>query len=118
MKPNFYPFPSKKQILNLVSLDSKFRNQCLLVLFGLQTKVEQDTEDTVHRNHKGFMSSHATHGTRLAKKLLAGETFDAEDDAKVDAIVPRYGKQLAIHWRSEMIRQDPALGKVARLYGC
>lgn len=114
---NSYPFLSKAQIKDRLASDAAFRASCLLVLFDRQTQHEQATETTKNRNRAGFMSSHAVHGTRIAKKLRAQEELTDDDRAKLDEIVPRYTKQLAEHFRGEAIAANPDLQKTAAIFG-
>lgn len=116
-QPKSYPFRSKAEIVAQTKADPAFRAQCLLVLFNLQTAFEQATEETRDRNRQGFMSSHAVHGCRLAKKLLQGEELTEEDQARVETIVPRYGRQLAIHFRTQAISENPALKNAGAVFG-
>jgi hypothetical protein len=98
---NSYPYVTKKQVAERLADDADFRVECLLVLYRRQTTDERDAKDTKHKNRRGFMSSHAVNGSTLAEKVISGEELTDEDHGKVDAIVPRYGKQLASHFRAE-----------------
>lgn len=112
-----YPFTSKKQIVARIAVDAAYRMEALVILYNLQTQHEQDTETTLNRNRQGFMSSHAVHGCRLAKKYLAGEEMTPEDEAKIAEIVPRYGRQLAAWFRNEKIAAEPELAETAAIFG-
>lgn len=115
-KHNNYPFTTKKEIACRLASDETFTLDCLVILYQRQTVDEADTSTTKYKNAKGFMSSHAVHGTRLAKAVLAGEELSDEDFAKVAAIVPRYTKQLADHFRQEAIKSQPELASAAAAY--
>jgi hypothetical protein len=114
---NSYPFTSKAQIKARLGEDADFRLSCLTVLYSLQTAHEQEKETTESRNRRGFMSSHAVHGTRIAKKVAAGEEITGDDWAKINAIVPRYTKQLAAYFRAGEIEANPELAETAKVFG-
>ena len=111
-----YPFPSKRQIVARISADREFALSCLVVLYRNQTAYEQETKQTLNRNKRGFMSSHAVNGTKLAEKHLAGEILEPEETALAYEIVSHYGRQLARHLREDMVRQDPSLAEAARIF--
>ncbi len=113
---NLYPFVTKAQIKERLEQDPQYRRQAMVILFALQTAYEQDTSTTLSKNRQGFMSSHSVWGTRIAKKLNAGEELSAEEVGKMDAIAPRYSRQLAVHFRAQMIAEQPALKAVAALF--
>jgi hypothetical protein len=113
---NLYPFVTKAQIKAQLETDAEYRHQAMVILFTLQTEYEQQTSTTLNKNRQGFMSSHAVHGTRIARLIKAGEPLSAEDEARVDAIAPRYSRQLAVFWRAKEIADNPALKAVAALF--
>lgn len=116
MKTN-YPFLTKKQILTLIDLDANYAAQCVSLVYQLQTPDEQEAETTRDRNRRGFMSSHAVAGSKLAKKLQDREDLTPEDLAQAQALARRYGKQLATHFRQAAVQQTPALADVAKVFG-
>jgi hypothetical protein len=103
-----YPFLTKAQIA-LMACDLTFCCEAMVILFDRQTAFEQETSSTLNKNRRGFMSSHAVHGTRIARALKAGEALSEEDVARTTAIAPRYTKQLADHFRALALEADPAL---------
>ena len=110
-----YPFQTKAQIL--ASQDDLAT--CLLhleQLYAAQTADEQDQESTFFKNKRGFMSSHAVTGSKLAVKVRNNEELTDEDEAKIRGIVCRYGKQLAAFSREAAIRANPELKKIAEIY--
>lgn len=113
---NLYPFLTKAQIKDRLESDSEFRKQAILILFKLQTEHEQMTSSTLVRNRRGFMSSHAVHGTRIARLIEAGEPLSPEDEARVAEIAPRYSRQLATYFRAQAIAEQPELKAVAALF--
>ena len=113
---NLYPFESKKSIAAKLASDPEYRKSAIVLLFNLQTQYEQETRSTLVRNHRGFMSSHAVHGTRIAKRIIAGETLSDEDTARMDSIVCHYTKQLAAEGRRAALAENPALASVAKLF--
>lgn len=114
--PNVYPFRTKRDILAQLETDDDFLVECLGILYQRQTEDERETKETKYKNRRGFMSSHAVNGTRLAEKMLTGEEWSEEDWGKARAIVGRYGKQLAAHFRAEQIARAPELAAKASCF--
>lgn len=110
-----YPFVTKAQLAVRLQ-DFAFCCEAMAVLFDRQTAFEQDTSSTLSKNRRGFMSSHAVHGTRIARALRAGEPISEEDVPRVLAIAPRYTKQLADHFRQLATEADPALADQAACF--
>lgn len=113
---NLYPFASKSSIKARLLEDGSYRLEAMVILFKLQTSYEQSTSTTLTRNRMGFMSSHAVHGTRIARAILAGEELSPEDVGRVEKIAPCYSRQLAAQARQEAIEANPALKAVASLF--
>lgn len=110
-----YPFASKAQIL---ASQDDFSVCCshLLSLYAAQTADEQEDEDTKFKNRRGFMSSHAVTGSKLAVKIKGGEGLTEEEQDKVRSIVCRYGKQLAAFAREAAIAANPELKAIADIF--
>jgi hypothetical protein len=103
---NSYAFVTKAQVKERIEHGSPdFLVECLFILYRRQTQDEQAAKDTKYRNKRGFMSSHAVHGTRIAEELSSGligwEELTETDQRRIEAIVPRYLKQLTAHFRAE-----------------
>ena len=113
---NLYPFVTKNALKARLETDADVRLQAMAILLALQTEHAQATETTLNKNRQGFMSSHAVHGTRIGKKIRNGEEITGEDWAHVDAIAPRYSRQLAVYFRARAIAENPALKAVAALF--
>jgi hypothetical protein len=117
---NRYPFASKAQIATRIATDFSYACACLVVLWNRQTEYEQNTKSTLDRNHRGFMSSHAVHGSRIAQALASGtpcEELSDEDKARVNTIACRYTKQIAAHERSVALAANPDLAAAAAVFG-
>lgn len=112
-QPNMYPFVGQKAVKAKLEASRDMRELAFVALFHLQTDFEQDKGETKDRNKRGFMSSHAWHGARIAKALIAGETISQEDSDRVDEYSVRYSKQMTAALRTEAIRQEPELGITA-----
>jgi hypothetical protein len=113
---NLYPFLTKGQIKTRLAEDVDFRRQAMVILFQLQTAHEQSTSTTLSKNRQGFMSSHAVWGTKIARKIAVGEDLTEEEVSKMDAIAPRYSRQLAVFFRAQMVAENPALKAAAVLF--
>ena len=112
---NLYPFASKSSIKARILEDNAFMQECLQIMLSRQTAFEQDTRSTRDRNKQGFMSSHAVNGTRLAILSFEGP-LTGEDLLLARKITQSYSKQLASHFRTEAVRENPALKSVAALF--
>lgn len=112
-----YPFTSKKQIVARLGEDLEFIRESLLVLWRAQTAHERETKTTLHRNARGFMSSHAVTGCKLAEKAVRGEEWTPEDWQKAQSITLRYGRQLAAFHREVALEERPELAEVAAVFG-
>jgi hypothetical protein len=114
-KGNGYPFRSKASILNEVAVSDSFALGCLQIMDARQTEDERDAKETKYKNRRGWMSSHAVNGTILAAKAR-NEGLEPEELEKARAMVSRYGKQLASHFRQEALGADPDLADKAACY--
>jgi hypothetical protein len=113
---NNYPFMTKKQIAARIETDLDFVQECVLVMQARQTEDEQEVKETRHKNKRGWMSSHAVNGGKLADKLAAGEALTDEELGKAQGMVCRYTKQLAAHFRAAAIVANPDLEAVAEVF--
>jgi hypothetical protein len=114
---NLYPFATKKQIKTQIEADPEFARQCLLVIHDRQTEVEQERKETINKNRRGFMSSHAVRGTTLALKIRSGEWLNPEEEGLVVSIASSYTKQLASHFRAAVLAEKPELAEQAKVFG-
>ncbi len=114
--PRNYPFMTKAQISAKIEADFGFACQAIEILYDRQTKHEQDTKSTLNKNRRGFMSSHAVHGSRIAQLIRSGAVLEDADKDRVMEIAPRYTKQLAEHFRSAAIEANPALAEQAACF--
>lgn len=111
-----YPFLTKAQIRDSIAVDFGFACMVITTLYDRQTAFEQETKATLTKNRAGFMSSHAVNGSRVALKIRAGEPLTDEDRGHVEAIAPRYTKQMADHFRAAAIEADPSLREKAACF--
>lgn len=114
---NNYPFTTRAQIK--ANLEGSFdaRAQAMVTIFQHQTALEQGADKTLMANRVGFMSSHAVNGSKVAKKLIAGEELDATEVDLVNKIAPRYSRQLAVLERNAALAANPELAEVAAVFG-
>ena len=113
---NNYPFMTKKQIAARIEEDAAFVQECVLVMQARQTEDEQEVKETRHKNRRGWMSSHAVNGGKLADKIAAGEALSEEEVGKAQGMVCRYTKQLAAHFRAAAIVANPDLADAASIF--
>jgi hypothetical protein len=106
---NVAPGFSKRAIASRLVEDDKFMLACLGILYSRQTDTEQARRETIVKNRRGFMSSHAVNGTALAERLAKDGSLPNDDSFKgkpvsslemARSIVVRYSKQLAEHFRT------------------
>jgi hypothetical protein len=114
-KVTSYPFMTKAQIKAQIDSDDAFVVLCLGIMLDRQTSHEQEAKTTKDRNRRGFMSSHAVKGTTLAQKAR-GEGLSADETEAARALVSRYTKQLAAHFRQSAIADNPDLAEAARVF--
>ena len=114
---NLYPFATKAQLKARIDTDPEFARECLLVIHARQTEVEQERKETINKNRRGFMSSHAVRGTELARKILGAEYLNPEEDELVVSIARAYTKQLAAHFRTAALAEKPELAEQAKVFG-
>lgn len=110
-----YPFPTKREVLAAQASDDVVLEH-LGILYQRQTDDEKERKETKWKNRRGFMSSHAVNGTKVAEKVAMGEELSEADWAMARGIVSHYGKQLAAHYREEMIEANPELAKIAEIF--
>lgn len=115
-EPRNYPFLTKAQIAANIEADFSFACQVICILHDRQTSFEQEQKTTLNKNRRGFMSSHAVHGSRIAELLKSGAALSPEDADRVAEIAPRYTKQMAEHFRNEAIAADPTLAEKAACF--
>lgn len=114
---NLYPFETKAQIAAKIAQDDQYMLAALAQLHTWQTAHEQETKTTEVKNRRGFMSSHAVNGSKLAEKVKRGEALTGEEMDKARSIVCRYTRQLAVFSREQAIAANPALNAVASTFG-
>lgn len=110
-----YPFLSKAQIAARLAADDSFVLECLQIMDGRQTNDEREDKTTRWKNRCGWMSSHAVNGTKLALAAREGTLTDEQMGA-ARAMVSRYTKQLAAHFRGLAIEANPDLAEAARVF--
>ena len=106
---NGYAFTTKRQISTRLATDESFVEECMALIYRLQTEDEREKCNTIHRNKMGFASSHAVNGSKLAIKLLEGVEWDDEERAMASEMISHYTKQIARYLRDEQISSSPEL---------
>ena len=112
-----YPFETKAQIAAKIAASDEYTVAALCQLHPWQTAHEQETKTTEIKNRRGFMSSHAVNGSKLAEKTKSGEGFTVEEMDKARSIVCRYTRQLAVASREDALAADPSLAATAAIFG-
>jgi hypothetical protein len=112
-----YPFETKAQIAHKIATDSQYVMHALCQLHTWQTQHEQEKRTTEVRNRRGFMSSHAVTGSKLAEKLKGGEGLTPAEFDQAQGIVSRYTRQLAVESREQALLANPDLAATAKIFG-
>jgi hypothetical protein len=113
---NNYPFATKSQIKALLASSDSAVAMAVIILQDRQTSFEQATRSTKDRNHRGWMSSHAVRGGRLADEIVATGTLSADSLVLARGMVSRYSTQLASHIRAQAVEADPSLLEKSACY--
>lgn len=112
-----YPFETKAQIAAKIASSDEYMLGGLCQLHTWQTEHEQEVRTTEEKNRRGFMSSHAVNGSKLAEKVKGGEALTGEEMAKARSIVCRYTRQLAVASREASLDANPELRATAAIFG-
>jgi hypothetical protein len=117
-KGNGYCFPSQKEIVAQLSQSSEFRVECLEILVARQTNDELEEKATKYSNKRGLRCSESVYFPTLLSNLRNDPAaVTSEDFDRLARTLPTYRKQLAQHFRLEMIKADPTLAAQAAKFG-
>lgn len=111
--PPMYPFVGQKACKAKLETETSVQLCMMVTLLHLQTDQEQAIRDTKEKNKRGFMSSHAKHGTAVAEKIRDGKDLTADDWAVIAKVAPHYSRQMAVSLRTFAMANDPALAITA-----
>lgn len=75
--------------------DDQFTIMCLKKLYARQEEDEQDLNESLHRNDKGFNKADARLLGMYAREALAGNQFNESAIQHVQQLLPKYAKQLS-----------------------
>ena len=114
---NNYPFATKASIKERIAIDTEFVLECVTIMESRQTEDEKESNETKHKNKRGWMSSHAVNGGKIAAAIRSGEDLSDEDTEKARGMVSKYSKQLASHFRMEKMANDPGLEEAGAVFG-
>lgn len=107
-----YPFVTKATIAQrLDARESGFVGVCMRVM---QARHEARLAGRLARG--GWMASQAVVATKLAARFATGSATKSEVE-RAAALLRRYVKQLASHFREQALRENPSLGEAAARYG-
>lgn len=112
--PATYPFLTRKQIHARIESEPAFMGTCAQIL---QTRTEQRSAGTAPPGTPwGWMSSERVVAGRLVEKMSVG-MLSVDDEAKLAKLVSRYSRQLADHYRTIALVENPALSAAAIKFG-
>lgn len=117
-KGNGYPFVSQREISEQIATSYQFRVEALNILCGRQTADELEEKATLYVNKKGLRCSEAVWFPQLAAKLQnSPEDVTPVELERLQRTLPVYRKQLAAHFRAEMLERQPELAAQAARFG-
>ena len=103
---------NRATIINALTTNPNAVKKALVLLYERQTEDEQSRRDTYHANAQGFNVPHAKEGTRLARKILAGDELSIGELTKGYRIACYYaGTQLL---QAAITKQEAAITKQGR----
>ncbi len=109
-----YPFTTRKQIGVRLESDPAFMMECAAVL---QARTEQRAAGSAPAGKPyGWMSSERVVAGRLVAKSTIG-MLSEEEELKLGALVSRYSRQLADHFRGLALAENPGLSEAAAKFG-
>ena len=126
--PRCYPFVGEKQVRARLENDQNLRVLVAVTMYHLQTEVEQSKRETIEKNRRGLMSSHAACASKLIQSLILGATPDETIEYKADGfkftghwallahLGSRYAKQTSVCLRTFAMGQDPQLAVTAQMF--
>lgn len=112
--PATYPFLTRKQVHARIESEPAFMGTCARIL---QTRTEQRSAGTAPPGTPwGWMSSERVVAGRLVEKMSVG-MLSVDDEAKLAKLVSRYSRQLADHYRTIALVENPELSAAAVKFG-
>ena len=93
--PKTMPAWQPARIAALLDCNDLAVERAVIAIFRRQTADEQATEETRHRNHRGFAACHARRGSYYARWCLAGRHLDGQHLALARRMTKHYTAQLA-----------------------
>lgn len=123
-----YPFVGEKACRARLESSEELRIANAILMFHLQTSHEQLARETINKNRRGLMSSHAAAASKTIALLLAGGTPAPDMEYRVDGmrfagheaflahVGSRYAKQLSRALRAKAMADNPALAITAQMF--
>ena len=108
-----YPFVTRRELQARLQADATFMMECAAVL---QARTEQRAAGAAPVGKAwGWMSSERVIAGRLTAVSKIG-MLSIDDEAKLAKLVSRYSRQLADHFRSIAIQENPGLSAAAEKF--
>ncbi len=107
---NGYPFLSKRALVDRIRADREYALDAFRILLARTAQRTADTQGAC-----GFMASHGATARELAA-TLAERPFNDAEHAKLAALLCRYAKQLATHFRTIELQARPELLQIASVF--
>jgi hypothetical protein len=109
-----YPFVTRREIAARLASEPAFVKECASVL---QARTEQRVAGSAPSGKPwGWMSSERVVAGRLTAKSKIG-MLSVDDEAKLAKLVSRYSRQIADHFRSLALAENPGLSEAAEKFG-
>jgi len=99
---------TKEFIKDKLANDVRWMERAVLLLYSLQTKDEQQSDNTIHSNGEGFNGTDARYMTWVAKYLRSGGHLSGKHIEKVAHKLPKYWSQVleAIKEKERLYKTD------------
>jgi hypothetical protein len=123
-----YPFVGEKAVRARLENDPDLRTLVAVTMFHLQTDAEQAKRETIEKNKRGLMSSHAASASKLIQSLILGASPDEALEYRCDGqkftgheaflqhIGGRYAKQTSVCLRTWAMAENPELAVTAQMF--
>ena len=85
---------TKEFIKDKLANDVRWMEKAILLLYSLQTRDEQQSENTIHSNGEGFNGVDSRYLTYVAKFLKNGGHLSGHHIQKVGKMLPKYWNQV------------------------
>ena len=105
---------TKQEVEDLLSTNDRAVERALVLLYHRQTRDEQASQSTTHRNGRGFTGCDAEIFSSFAQRIIGGRNL-TEKQMAVCRKVTKYGTRLGIYWKQLSEEADAKAQRIAAL---